>query len=103
MTISETTKNVVAQTGSWLAVVIGGISFEMWIALAGLLLSALAYWSASRQRAFEREMMMKDEMRKQELHALEIERRTRDRRRRNLAVAYDRRRYGKEADFDRLD
>lgn len=92
MTISETTKNAVAQGGSWLAVLIGGISFEMWVALAGLLLSALAYWSASRQRAFEREMMRRDELRKEELHALRLARLGSDRRKRDVSVSHERRR-----------
>lgn len=84
--VNETFKNWLTQGGAWLTVVIGGITWDMVIAIIGISLSMIGLLLSHRQRTFERKMMEERNRREEELHALHLERYRNDRRQKDLPI-----------------
>lgn len=76
--MSDELRNNVAQALAWLGVFIGGISVELWIALAGLVISAILAFTNYQSRKLQDRLLLADDLRKveqdrrdAELHELE--------------------------------
>lgn len=67
-------KSHVAQTIAWLTVLLGGISLELWIAFAGLMISAFISWTNYRSRRFQDQLLKEQAAREREWHEMEKER-----------------------------
>lgn len=72
--MSDEMKNTGAHLAAWLAAFIGTISFEMWIAFAGLLISAFIAWTNHRSRKLQDQLLKEEAKRSVELHDLEMAR-----------------------------
>ncbi len=72
--MSDDVKNTIGQFAAWFAGAIGIISFEMWLALAGLLVSAFIAWTNYRSRILQDRLLQEEAMRSVELHDLEVRR-----------------------------
>lgn len=72
--MSENIKNWFGQGAAWLAVVMAGLSFEMWLGLAGLGVSAFIALTNYRHREFEKRLMVERAEREAELHQLQASR-----------------------------
>lgn len=72
--MSDEMKNTAAHLAAWLAAFIGTISFEMWVALAGLCISAFIAWTNQRSRKLQDQLLKEEAKRSVELHDLEMAR-----------------------------
>lgn len=70
----EPWRSILGHTGAWMAAIIGGLSFEVWIALAGLLLSGILALTNYRSRKLQDRLLLDEAKRSEELHELEVER-----------------------------
>ncbi|MDY0036730.1 MAG: hypothetical protein RBS05_12545 [Zoogloea oleivorans] len=67
--MNESIRNWIAQGSAWLAVVIGGLSFEMWLGLAGLAISAFMAVTNYRHRRLETRLAAERAKREEEAAA----------------------------------
>lgn len=72
--MSDDVKNAIGQFAAWFAGAIGIISFEMWLAIAGLVISGFMAWTNYRSRAIQDKLLQEEAMRSVELHDLEMRR-----------------------------
>lgn len=72
--MTDEMKNAAAHLAAWIAAFIGTVSFEMWIALAGLLISAFISLTNYRSRKLQDQLLRDEAARSVELHALEMAR-----------------------------
>ena len=72
--VSNDLKNSFAQGCAWLTAIIGGLTFEMWLALAGLGVSAFIAWTNFRSRRLQDRLLIEEAERSRQLHELEVER-----------------------------
>jgi len=72
--MSNDVKNSIAQGCAWLAAIIGSFTFEMWLALAGLAVSAFIAWTNYRSRRLQDRLLIEEAERSRQLHELELER-----------------------------
>lgn len=72
--MSDEVKNSIGQFAAWFAAVMGTISFEMWLAVGGLALSAFIAWTNHRSRTLQDRLLQEEARRSVELHDLEIRR-----------------------------
>lgn len=67
-------KNNVAQVSAWFASIIGIFSLEIWIAIAGLVISAILALTNYRSRKLQDRLLLEQNERDKELHELQAER-----------------------------
>lgn len=72
--MSDDVKNTIGQFSAWFAGAIGVISFEMWLAIAGLVISGFMAWTNYRSRAIQDKLLLEEARRSIELHDLEMRR-----------------------------
>ncbi len=72
--MSDDVKNTIGQFSAWFAGAIGVISFEMWLAIAGLVISGFMAWTNYRSRAIQDRLLLEEAKRSVELHNIEMRR-----------------------------
>ena len=72
--MSDEFRNNTGHITAWFAAVMGTISFEMWLAAAGFLVSAFIAWTNHRSRKLQDRLLLEEARRSVELHDLEIAR-----------------------------
>ncbi len=72
--MSDDVKNAIGQFAAWFAGAIGVISFEMWLAIAGLVISGFMAWTNYRSRAIQDKLLQEEARRSIELHDIEMRR-----------------------------
>lgn len=72
--MSDEVKSTVAHLSAWIASFIGVISFEMWMALVGLAISAFIALTNHRSRKLQDQLLKEEAKRSVELHDLEMAR-----------------------------
>lgn len=72
--MSDEVKNAIGQFAAWFAGAIGVISLEMWLAIAGLVISGFMAWTNYRSREIQDRLLLEEAMRSVELHDLEMRR-----------------------------
>lgn len=72
--MSDDIKSRIGQCIAWLSAVLGGLSWEAWIALAGLAISAFISWTNYRSRMLQDRLLLEQAAREQEWHEMEKER-----------------------------
>lgn len=72
--MSDDVKNAIGQFAAWFAGAIGVISLEMWLAIAGLVISGFMAWTNYRSRAIQDKLLQEEARRSIELHDLEMRR-----------------------------
>lgn len=72
--MADDIKTGVAQATAWMAVFLGGISLEVWIAVIGLLISAFISYTNYRSRKFQDRLLAEQAIREKEWHKMEKER-----------------------------
>lgn len=72
--MSDDVKNAIGQFAAWFAGAIGIISFEMWLAIAGLVISGFMAWTNYRSRAIQDRLLQEEARRSIELHDIEMRR-----------------------------
>ena len=72
--MNDTFKNWIAQGGAWTAVLMGGLSFELWLGLAGLGISLFMAMTNWRHKQFERRLAEAEHTQRVEMHALQMAR-----------------------------
>lgn len=72
--MSDDVKNAIGQFAAWFAGAIGVISLEMWLAIAGLVISGFMAWTNYRSRAIQDKLLLEEARRSIELHDLEMRR-----------------------------
>ncbi len=72
--MSDDVKNTIGQFSAWFAGAIGVISFEMWLAIAGLVISGFMAWTNYKSRALQDRLLQEEAKRSLELHVAEMRR-----------------------------
>lgn len=72
--MSDELKNTTAQVAAWFAAIVGTVSFEMWLAIAGLMVSAFIAYTNYSSRKLQDALLLAEAKRSVELHDLEMRR-----------------------------
>ena len=64
----------IAQGIAWFSAFLGGVTFEVWIAVLGLAISAFISWTNYRSRKFQDKLLVEQDKREREWHEMEKER-----------------------------
>lgn len=72
--MTDEVKNTIGQVAAWFTAIWGAISFEMWLGLAGLAVSAFIALTNYRSRKLQDRLLREEADRSVELHALEMQR-----------------------------
>ncbi len=72
--MSDEMKNNVAHWSAWFAAIIGTVSFEVWLGVAGFAVSAFIAFTNYRSRKLQDRLLLEEAKRSAEMHTLEMER-----------------------------
>lgn len=70
--MNDTVKGWMTQGGAWLTIAVGGITWDMWVAIIGVALSVFGLLLSHSHRSFERHMLAERNRREEELHRAQM-------------------------------